>query len=395
MIVRRISDFCSTGTGGTPSREQHDQYYKDGSIPWVKSGELRESFIYDTEEHLTKVAIRETNIKIVPAGALLMAMYGATVGRLALLSVPATTNQAVCHIIPDQNIAEVRYLFHTLRAKVPYLLNRRVGGAQPNISQGIIKDLEIPLPPLDEQKRIAAILDVAEALREKRRQAIAKLDALVQAVFLEMFGDVLQSEKRIPLGELVKEFRYGTSNKSADDGIPALRIPNILGGIINLRDLKLVPVSDAEEKRLLLQPGDMLFVRTNGNPDYVGRCAVFDPETIEQEGFDSTRFIYASYLIRARLIRDGILPSVLQHYLTTDEGRRELRTRCKTSAGQFNINTEGLGSIPIPEFEYSRQKEYAEQVSQITRMKCIQQQSLAHLDTLFTSLQQRAFKGEL
>ena len=185
----RLSEFCITGTGGTPSRSSMGRYYEGGTIPWVKSGELRESTIQRTEEHVTETALRENNLKLVPSGALLLAMYGATVGRLGILGIEATTNQAVCHIIPDENVATPRYLFHALSSQVATLIARRVGGAQPNISQGIVKDLVLPLPPIPEQRRIATILDKADDLRTKRRTALAQLNGLAQSVFAEMFGD--------------------------------------------------------------------------------------------------------------------------------------------------------------------------------------------------------------
>lgn len=180
--IVRIEDFCATGTGGTPPRDRAERYFEGGTIPWVKSGELRESVISETGEHVTEAALDETNIKLLPAGALLLAMYGATVGRLGILGIPATTNQAVCHIIPDPAQADTRYLFHSLQTRVPILLSRRVGGAQPNISQGIVRSLEIPLPPLTEQLRIAEVLDRAETLRAKRRAALAQLDSLTQSL---------------------------------------------------------------------------------------------------------------------------------------------------------------------------------------------------------------------
>src|ERR1700720_2903021 len=107
----RLASFCTTGSGATPSRGKLALYYDGGTIPWVKSGELREKVITETEEHVTEAALRETNVKMVPSGALLLALYGATGGRLGVLGVPATTNQAVCHIIPDAKAAEARYLF--------------------------------------------------------------------------------------------------------------------------------------------------------------------------------------------------------------------------------------------------------------------------------------------
>ena len=184
----KISDFCQTGSGTTPSRQKLERYY-GGTIPWVKSGELRETEITQTEEYVTEAAIQETSLKVVPSGALLVAMYGATVGRVGRLGIDATTNQAVCHIVPDRSVADAQYMFHALCAKASELVAKGVGGAQPNISQGTIKDTEIYLPPLEEQKRIAAILDQADELRRKRHRALDRLNQLGQAIFIEMFGD--------------------------------------------------------------------------------------------------------------------------------------------------------------------------------------------------------------
>jgi type I restriction enzyme S subunit len=147
-----IDEFCETGSGGTPSRANGDYY--GGNIPWVKSGELREDVITDTEEKITARAIKESSAKIVPSGAILLAMYGATVGRMAFLGIDAATNQAVCNIRPDPKKAFPRYVFHCLQSKINHFLGRAAGGAQPNISQGIIRETKIPLPPLDEQRRI-------------------------------------------------------------------------------------------------------------------------------------------------------------------------------------------------------------------------------------------------
>ena len=183
-----IDEVCDTGSGGTPSRAKQDLYF-GGTIPWVKSGELRESIITHTEESLTEAGLNESAAKLLPKHALLVALYGATVGRVGILGIEAATNQAVCHIIPDSSRLNRRYLFHALRSKVPYWLSQRVGGGQPNISQGVIKKTKIPLPPLSDQKRIAEILDLAEELRAKRRAALALLDELTQSFFLEMFGD--------------------------------------------------------------------------------------------------------------------------------------------------------------------------------------------------------------
>jgi type I restriction enzyme S subunit len=390
-----IETVCDTGSGGTPSRAKQDMYF-GGIIPWVKSGELRESIITQTEESLTEAGLNESAAKLVPKDALLVALYGATVGRVGILGIEAATNQAVCHIIPDTSRVDHRYLFHALRSKVPLWLSQRVGGGQPNISQGVIKKTKIPLPPLSEQKRIAEILDRAEVLRSKRRAALALLDELTQSIFLDMFGD--PSERivsgGIEFGSIVEEFRYGTSNKSGSNGFLTLRIPNVIGASIELTDLKLVQVDDAEFSRLRLLHGDLLFVRTNGNPDNVGRCAVFEENFIADSGCDPKEFIYASYLIRARL-KSSVMPVFIRELMLTFEGRKNLRAAAKTSAGQYNINTQGLGSLPIFVPPIDLQRIFVDRVQVVNGLKAVLEKSQSELDQLFASLQHRAFRGEL
>ena len=173
-----LAGFCRTGTGGTPSRAKMQRYYEGGTIPWVKSGELREEVITSTGEHITATALKETNLKLVPKDAVLIALYGATVGRLGILGIQATTNQAVCHVIPNSLNVDLRYMFHSLLNQVSYLVGRGVGGAQPNISQGILKSLAIPLPPLHLQHRFATIVEAVEQQRARQRAHLAELDTL-------------------------------------------------------------------------------------------------------------------------------------------------------------------------------------------------------------------------
>jgi type I restriction enzyme, S subunit len=397
LLLLPISEFCKTGSGTTPSRTKAERYF-GGGIPWVKSGELRESIVSETEETVTSKALAETSLKIAPKGAVLVAMYGANVGRVGILGIDATTNQAICHIVPDEDKADSRYIFHALQAKLSEFLSRSVGGAQPNISQQIIRETKISLPPIATQKRIAAILDQAEALRSLRREAIGKLDELGRSVFLEMFGDPVMNPKGWKihkLADFVSEFRYGSSNKSQPHGKPILRIPNVVGGTLNLTDLKVAPVDDAEFERLKMQDGDILFVRTNGNPDFVGRCAVFDRRLIAGTEFSGDDYIFASYLIRARLASKEIETVFLREFLLGSSGRRQLRASCKTSAGQFNVNIPSLSAISVPLPPLPLQQEFAKRIEAIEALKAIQREAIVQLDALFASLQHRAFRGEL
>lgn len=310
----------------------------------------------------------------------------ATIGRTAVLGVPAASNQAIAGLQVDTEQAELNYLKHFLDASAQAMEATGRGIAQNNINMAMLRAWEVPLPSLEEQRRIAAILDKADDLRAKRRQAIAHLNTLTQSIFHSMFGTTTWPTKN--LGDLAM-FRYGSSNKSAGAGEECLRIPNVVGGQIDWSNLKLVPVTNDELDRLRLLDNDLLFVRSNGNPDYVGRAAVFSSR-------DESNVIYASYLIRARFHDfNALSPRFAHAYLESTSGRDQLRSGAKTSAGQYNINTQALGALKIPVPPLELQQTFANRIAAVERLKETHRKHLAELDALFASLQNRAFKGEL
>ncbi|MEI6827379.1 MAG: restriction endonuclease subunit S [Desulfuromonadales bacterium] len=383
-----ISSFCSTGSGGTPSRANVADYY-GGTIPWVKSGELREDVILDTEEKITELAIKESSAKLVPKGALLIAMYGATIGRIAELGVEGTTNQAVCHIVPDVKIADKRYLFYGLQFRVPELIAQGAGGAQPNINQQIIRDTQIPLPPLPDQKRIAAILDKADSIRRKRQEAVRLTEELLRSVFLDMFGDPVTNPKGwevVTVRDLVTEVKYGTSDKASYEGkYPILRMNNItyLGGW-NFTDLKRIDIPEKELSKYLVRKGDILFNRTNSK-ELVGKTAVYrrdDP------------MAYAGYLIRIRPNKQNN-GEYIAAYLNSTHGKTILESMCKSIVGMANINAQELQEIAIMQPSLELQNQYAALVYAVEKAKVKLMASSEATDTLYDSLLQRAFKGEL
>ena len=146
-----IGEIALLSSGGTPDRGNHSYY--NGDIPWVKSGELNHGTIIKTEETITQEAIENSSAKIVPSGTLLIALYGSTVGKLAFLGIDATTNQAVAALKTTSSF-ESKYLYYYLLHNRERLLQKRVGGAQPNISQKILQVFPIPISTLKEQRVI-------------------------------------------------------------------------------------------------------------------------------------------------------------------------------------------------------------------------------------------------
>lgn len=384
ITVSPLDGVCEVIMGQAPSG---DVYNTEGQGWSLIAGAGDFGDVYPAAKKFTTEAS-----KLSRTGDIILGIR-ATVGEKVLSDGEYCLGRGVAALRPRSTL-DSRYLWHWLDHIRPHLVSKAKGATFKQVNRQDIGELAISLPPIAEQKRIAAILDKAEELRGLRRRALSQLDAIAQSIFLEMFGDPVTNPKGwtvLSLANLVSEFRYGSSDKSRPYGKPALRIPNVIDGSLDLSDLKLVPVDDSEFERLRMRNGDILFVRTNGNPDFVGRCAVFDYRLVANTGFAEDEFIFASYLIRARLSLESIVPLFLREFLLGTSGRRELRSRCKTSAGQFNVNIPSLGAIPIPIPPLNLQQEFARRVEAIAQLKTTYRESLAQLDALFASLQHRAF----
>lgn len=256
------------------------------------------------------------------------------------------------------------------------------------MTQAGASEIPIPLPPLAEQLRIAEILDRAEALRAKRRATLTQLDILIQAVFLDMFGDPATNPKRWPIhkiGDLLESVSYGTSEKSGATGeFPVLRMNNITRtGEMNLTDLKFMQLTARHRERYIVRAGDVLFNRTN-SPDLVGKTAIYR---------NMKPMAYAGYLVRLRTNGEND-PEYLSSFLNTGYAKRMLRGMCKSIIGMANINATEIQAMRIPQPSLALQNEFARRVAVVEKLKAAHRASLAEMDALFSSLQHCAFQGE-
>lgn len=176
--VKKIGDVCKTSSGGTPSKA-HDEYY-NGDILWLRSGEVCQGDIYDTEQTITLLGLENSSAKIFPVNTVVIAMYGATVGQVGILRKEMSTNQAICGILPN-GVLTPEYLNYFLLRKKSEFLKLAIGGAQANISQQIIRKTLIPLPPLSLQKYFTCRIRQIEQQKAAIQKTITDLETLLAA----------------------------------------------------------------------------------------------------------------------------------------------------------------------------------------------------------------------
>ena len=348
-----IGDFCRTGSGETPSRKEASRYF-GGNIPWVKSGELREGVITETEETITELAVIESSAKFIPKGALLVAMYGATIGRVAKLGIDATSNQAVCHILPDESLADMQYMFYALQAQVPHWLGKGVGGAQPNISQEIIKNTVLPLPPLEEQRRIAAILDKAartqSAAAERASRATA---ALYRSLLIEELSKL--DANKVQLGDFLQIARGGSPRPiqafltNEPSGINWIMIGDtIVGEKYITKTAKMIKPEGLSKTRLVTE-GDLLL----SNSMSFGRPYIMKTDGAIHDGW--------------LLLRDSAQnssPDYLYHVLGSPLCYSQF-VRAAAGATVKNLNTAIVSSVEIPLPALEKQLEIAARLDSV------------------------------
>ena len=343
----KLGDVFEIGSGGTPSKS-HPEYY-GGDIPWVKTGDLKNEYLYEVEDFITEEGLKNSAAKVYEADTVLIAMYGATIGATSILKINACTNQACAAFKKNEQVIP-EYLYYFLRSQKKKFVKDGVGGAQPNISAGYLKKVEMELPSIEDQRVIVDILEKISDIVIKRKQEIQSLDNLIKARFVEMFGDAVANPMNWPVKEL-KELSVqinsgntpkGGSENYVEEGITFFRSQNVWKDHLEMDDIAYIDAAThASMKKSSLKHGDILMTKTgriNTENSSLGRAALYDGED------DMANVNGHVYFIR---LKDCVNNKFVLRILVSPEYRKLIRSVCVGGIDKRQLNKEHIEDFPI------------------------------------------------
>lgn len=352
------------------------------NLRYIQIGDLRNDndIKYTTDSSSNVLCTRED---------ILIAWDGANAGTVGY-NLEGVIGSTIAKLTPKKEAISVDFIGRFLQSKFAYLRENCTGATIPHLSRTVLENIKIPLPPLEQQKKIAAILDEADACRQKTKALIAKYDELTQSLFLEMFGDPVKNEKgweKFELNNLCSKISVGFVGTcepfycSEEKGIPMLRTGNLGEGYLRFNNLKYVTYDfHKKQKKSQIYSGDILIARHGDN----GKAVLYKGE-----------FEQANCLNIVVLRPMEKLNSIYAQFLLNNESTRKKISNLTGGATQKVVNTKEIQKLIIPVPPITLQNQFAELVQAIEQQKAQAQASLEKAEELFNSLLQRAFKGEL
>ncbi len=384
-----LGEIAEIISGATPKTSNKD--YWGGDILWATPADLSKldgAYINSTPRTITRAGLRSCAAQVLPAGSVLLSSR-APIGHVAINTEPMATNQGFKSLIPRPDRADAKYLYHWLRAHTEYLQSLGNGATFKEVSKAVVSKVEIPLPPLDEQQRIAAILDQADALRAKRGSSIEQFDELAASAFTAAFGDNLNSptarldEVAVVSSGITKGRRTSESTRM----VPYLAVVNVQAGFLDLSTVKEIEATEAEIARYELEDGDLVLTE-GGDPDKLGRGTVWRKEL--------PLCLHQNHIFRVRVNDDGVLnPEYLSAYMASRPARDYFLRSAKQTTGIASINMTQLRGLPVLVPTREQQRKYLEEMAVIRSQKSALVAQSTDIDHLFTSLLYRAFSGQL
>ena len=387
MMKVKLGDIFEISSGGTPSK-LHPEYY-GGSIPWVKTGDLKNKYLYKVEDYITEEGLNSSSTKIYEEGTVLIAMYGATIGATSILKMSACTNQA-CAAFKKNDKVIPEYLYYFLRSQKNKFSKDGVGGAQPNISARYLKKVEIEMLSLNKQKEIINILDMVSDIICKKNYEIQVLDELVKARFVELFGEPNTNPygwMQTTVGDVCEIIdgdrgkNYPKADDFSDKGYCLfLNAKNVTSSGFNFDDCVFISKEKDEAMRKgKLSRGDVVLT-TRGT---IGNLAFYTDDIL----FENVRINSGMVIIRIK--RD-----ILDEIYFIEQFKMQLSIiKEKIASGsaqpQLPISTMNKIQILIPTIQL--QNQFADFVSEVDKSREIVQKKIDAYQELFDKLMQEYF----
>lgn len=401
----RLENIAEWGSGGTPSRKRKEYY--NGNIPWIKTGELNNGYIFNSEEKITELGLKNSSAKLYPINTVIIAMYGATIGKVGILSIEATTNQACACAIVYKNIL-FKYVFHYLIYQKEAFINKSKGGAQPNLSQEIIKKHEIPLPPIKEQQRIVNRIESLFAKIDRAKELIentlAQFEQNKMAILHKAFiGELtakwrtennidLSSWKDVIMQDICEKIVCGktpTGYISKTGEIPYLKVYNIVDNKIDFnKTAQFIPNKIHKEKlkSSILKPNDII-MNIVGPP--LRKIAII-PDNYPEWNMNQA-------IVRFRVKKD-VMYKFIYYILIYPKTLDNIINKTKGVVGQANISITQSRNIQIKLPTIEEQQEIVNILDKLlakyNKIKNLEQQ-LEKIELLKKAILAKAFRGEL
>ena len=387
----RIGDICNIVSGGTPSRSKVE-FWQDGTIPWIKIGNIKGKHVSEADEYITKAGLDGSAAKMLSKGTILYTIF-ATLGEVGILDIDACTNQAIAGI-SIREPAEIRsdFLYYYLKSKKNYVNGIGRGVAQNNINMSILRDFIVPLPTNEQQDKIVAILDRISSVISLRQQQLRALDDLIKARFVEMFGDPVNNPKRWPMPLIedvvspeknaLKAGPFGSALKKeyyVESGYKIYGQEQVISGDPDYGDYYIDEERYKQLENCAVQAGDVL----------ISLVGTYGKLLIMPDNFEPG--IINPRLMKITFDKDKVNPYYFQHYFQSDELKRSLADN--THGGTMDILNLGIVrklKLPLPPIEL--QNEFVAFVAQVDKSKVAVQKALYETQALFDSLMQQFFE---
>ncbi|WP_193148858.1 MULTISPECIES: restriction endonuclease subunit S [Enterobacter cloacae complex] len=381
-----LGELVDIKGGGTPDKSNSE--YWNGEIPWASVKDFKKNTLDSTLDSITLLGAKNSATSVIPAGNIIIPTRMA-LGKVAINTIDLAINQDLKALsIKDNNVVDRDYLFRWLESQSSLIESEGKGATVKGITLPFLKGLNVPIPPLNEQKRIAAIFEKVDSIRQKCNRGVKLADDLLHAIFLDMFGDPVENPKGWFIDSLLKygAFRNGMNFSKGESGatLKCLGVGDFksLATITCMDNIDEIKLNTLPSDDYLLKDGDIVFVRSNGNKALVGRCLTIYP--------GKGKVTFSGFCIRYRIENPSLLPEYLNFLFRTPSMKQQMLNGGQ-GANIQNISQGTLSALRIPVPPLEKQLAFSKVVSFHSALMEKLDINTAKTEDMFDSISQQYF----